>query len=189
MASIIDSLQELQMEFEMNNGEFSVCNKLDAPTCAFIEQLFSFSCLYFIFSVFCIREARWTASSSRISCIRSDSAMGSESKVLMKLLRGLFPRAVVEGVVFPLLLPLLVLALVGCKARVRVCSSAQSRPSTPPLWSKVRILLTTLLTLTPVAFGACDVTKCTPTPCSLTDGHLIVPNNVTSIADCKLVVV
>ena len=80
-------------------------------------------------------------------------------------------------------------ALVGCKARARACSSAQSRPSTPPLWSKVRILLTTLLTLTPVAYGACDVTKCTPTPCSLTDGHLIVPNTTTAIGDGKLVVV
>ncbi len=203
MASIIDFLQELQMEFEMNNGEFSACNKLDAPTCAFIE-LFSFSCLYFIFSVYCIREARWTASASRISCVRSDSAMGSESKVLMKLLRGLFPRAVVEGVVFPLLLPLLVpllvavamvvvvvilrvlaLALVGCKARARACSSAQSRPSPPPLCSRLPMLLATLLFLPALANGGCSTAYGTIDG----NGHLTVPNTVTSLGQCKLVVV
>ena len=129
--------------------------------------------------------------------------------LLLLVLRDLAPRVVAQEVVLPLLLPLLVplqvpllvtgvvvvavailaVALVGCKARARACSSAQSRPSTPPLWSKVRILLTTLLTLTPMVHGACNVTKCTPTPCTLTDGHLIVPNTTTAIGNCKLVVV
>jgi hypothetical protein len=138
------------------------------------------------------------------------SACGREEKeeemmMMMLVLRDLAPRVVAQEVVLPLLLPLLVpllvtgvgvvvvallaVALVGCKARARACSSAQSRPSTPPLWSKVRILFTTLLTLTPMVYGACDATKCTPTPCNLTDRHLIVPNTVTAIAECKLVVV
>ena len=90
---------------------------------------------------------------------------------------------------YTVVLAMVVVVLIRCKASVRACSSAQSRPSTPPLWSKVRILFTTLLTLTPMVYGACDATKCTPTPCNLTDRHLIVPNTVTAIAECKLVVV
>ena len=90
---------------------------------------------------------------------------------------------------YTVVLSMVVVVLLRCKVRARACSSTQSRSSTPPLWSKAHILLATLLTLTPMVYGACNVNKCTPTPCTLTNGLLTVPNTVIAIDSGKLVVV
>ena len=128
--------------------------------------------------------------------------------MMMLVLRDLAPRVVAKEVVLPLLLPLLVsqrvpllmtgvvvvavailalaLALVGCKARARACSSAQSRPSISPLWSKVRMLLATLLFLPALA----NADGCSTAYGTIDgNGHLTVPNNVTAIDSSKLVIV
>jgi hypothetical protein len=108
-----------------------------------------------------------------------------ESSVnIFKTVLALFIVLVLAAAVGASIVAVVVLALVGSKARSRACSSAQSRPSTPPLWSKVRILLATLLTLSPMVHGGCSNLYGT-----ISNGHLTVPNTVTSIDTCKLVVV